>query len=123
MMSDNQMCNDAQEQFDIHELGLAPLDPIARRQMEQHFESCEPCRTWLSNWELIKLDTRELSQLEVPLTVLSSIMSEINAAASPVSTLNSVQPYAPGIAPPAVHNAAGANSTAPLFNEAAHEKR
>src|SRR5450432_1146706 len=84
-MISNQFCNDAQEQFDIHELGLGPLDANAKKQMERHFEDCEPCQKWLADWELIKLDTRELIQLEVPSTVLSSIMANIEPAPSEVA--------------------------------------
>jgi hypothetical protein len=80
MTSSIQSCSDAQERFDIHELGLAPLETEAKRQMEQHFKTCEPCQKWLSQWELVKLEAHSLEQLEVPAMILPSIMSKIEAA-------------------------------------------
>ena len=90
MRGNNQSCDQAQEQFDVHELGLGPLDPAARKQMELHFDDCQPCRKWLSDWELIKLDTHELVQLEVPSTVLSSIMAKIEPAPSEVASFEDI---------------------------------
>ena len=80
MISDTHLCSQLQEQFDYYELGLGPLLPETKNQMEKHFESCDHCQKWLSEWELIKLDTRLLDQLEVPSTVLANIMSQIEPA-------------------------------------------
>ncbi|HEY9682830.1 MAG TPA: hypothetical protein V6C86_14740 [Oculatellaceae cyanobacterium] len=80
MTSINQSCSDAQERFDTHELGLAPIGTEEKRQMEQHFKTCEPCQKWLSQWELIKLEAHGLEQLEVPSSVLASIMTKIDEA-------------------------------------------
>jgi hypothetical protein len=70
-------CNKIQEQFDLCELGLEQFDHTARKHMELHIESCSHCKQWLSEWELIKLETQQLPQLEVPDLVLANIMSKI----------------------------------------------
>jgi hypothetical protein len=69
-------CNKIQEQFDRCELGLEQFDVTARKQMESHIESCGHCKQWLSQWELIKFQTQQLPQLEVPGSVLANIMAK-----------------------------------------------
>jgi hypothetical protein len=73
-------CKKIQEQFDLRELGLEQFDVTARKQMESHIESCSHCKDWLSQWELIKFETQQLPQLEVPGSVLANIMAKIDPA-------------------------------------------
>jgi predicted anti-sigma-YlaC factor YlaD len=73
-------CNKIQEQFDLRELGLEQFDLPARKLMESHIESCSHCKEWLSQWELIKFETQQLPQLEVPGSVLANVMSKIDQA-------------------------------------------
>lgn len=74
---DANICEEYQNQFDLSELGLRHLVQDERQNLERHFEDCDHCRKWLSDWELIKLSTRDLSQLEVPSTVMAGIMSKL----------------------------------------------
>jgi hypothetical protein len=77
---DAKICDEFQNQFDLCELGLRHFGQDERKQLERHFEKCDRCQRWLSDWELIKLSTRELTQLEVPDTVLAGIMTKLEPA-------------------------------------------
>lgn len=98
MTSISQSCVDAQERFDTHELGLAPLGTEEKRQMEQHFKTCEPCQKWLSQWELIKLEAHGLELLEVPSSVMASIMTKIDEAPGLVPQMQDSLAIAPAAA-------------------------
>jgi hypothetical protein len=82
---DAKICDEFQNQFDLCELGLKQLSPDERKPLERHIEDCKACQKWLSDWELIKLSTHQLSQLEVPDTVLSGIMTKLEPARSELS--------------------------------------
>jgi hypothetical protein len=82
----NSSCDEIQNQFDLCELGLGQFDLSARKQMESHIGSCDQCKKWLSDWELIKLETQQLPQLEAPTSIVANVMSKIETTPKPVPT-------------------------------------
>jgi hypothetical protein len=84
---DAKICDQVQNQFDLCELGLRQLEADERKLLERHFESCKPCQKWLADWELIKLNTRELTQLEVPDSVLAGVMKGLEPGRLALPTL------------------------------------
>ncbi len=73
-------CHEMRNRFDLSDLRLTEMNEEEKARIENHFQTCKHCQSWMSEWELIKFEVRELPELAVPDSVLANVMAQVNAA-------------------------------------------